>query len=117
VVHVPPVGVEERVVVEPEHTVVAPVIAPGFALTVTTNVAGQPRSDVNVITDVPAATPVTSPVEVTVAFAGVPEVHEPADASLRLVVAPTHTAAVPVIAGGSALTVTIVEVEQPVVSV
>ena len=41
-VHVPPVGVELNVVVEPIHTTAVPVIAVGEALTVTVAADSQP---------------------------------------------------------------------------
>jgi hypothetical protein len=41
-IQVPPVGVQLRVVVEPAHTFVAPVISPGSAKTVTFVVRLQP---------------------------------------------------------------------------
>ena len=58
---------------------------------------------------VPADTPVTTPdAEPTVATPVLPEVHvPPAVASLSVVVSPAQTTAVPVIADGSGLTVTV----------
>ena len=55
----------------------------------------------------PAATPLTTPVtEPTVAVPGALLVHEPVPvASLNVVLRPTHTDAVPVIATGNALIV------------
>ena len=41
-VHTPPVGDEDNVVVDPVHTESVPVIAPGCTFTVTTLVAKQP---------------------------------------------------------------------------
>lgn len=60
---------------------------------------------------VPANTPVTVPVEEpTVATAGVPLDHVPDGVpSASVVDKPTHATAVPVIAAGSGLTVTITE--------
>jgi len=67
---------------------------------------------------VPADTPVTTPVAVTVAVAVVPLLHTPPDVtSLKVVVAPVHTVLLPVIAEGSALTVTGTLVLQPVLNV
>ena len=67
------------------------------------------------ICDVPADTPVTIPVEPIVATAVLPLAQAPpVDASLNEVVAPWHTAAVPDIAAGNPLTVTIVVARQPV---
>ena len=45
---------------------------------------------------VPAATPNTFPIEPTVAIAVAPELHEPLSAaSVKLIVTPTHTVAIP----------------------
>ena len=64
------------------------------------------------MTDVPAPTPVITPVEAsTVALAGVPLDHIPPEVELaKVVVEPRHTVAVPVMAAGAAgkaLTVTV----------
>jgi hypothetical protein len=65
---------------------------------------------------VPAETPDTTPVDETVATDVEPLVHAPPDvASVRLVVLPAQTLAVPVMAAGDALTVTTVVTWQPVV--
>jgi len=65
---------------------------------------------------VPKATPVTTPEpEATVAMPVLPLTHVPPDvASVRLVLAPTHTLVMPVIAFGVKLTVTVVVVVHPV---
>ena len=63
-VHVPPAGVEFNVVVKPTHTLVVPVSAVGFGLTVTGVVMIQPELSVYVMVDVPAIAPVTIPVAV-----------------------------------------------------
>lgn len=112
--HTPPVVVELSVVVEPRHIVGVPVIAFGNALTVTTIVLLQPTPAENVILAVPAAAPVTRPVEVTLAMVEALELQVPAEVSLRLVVDPIHTVGVPVIAAGNEFIVTVVEIEQPV---
>lgn len=66
------------------------------------------------ITDTPGVTPVTRPVLLTVATAGVPLLHVPPEvASLNGVVSPTQTVALPVMADGLGFTVTITDVEQP----
>ncbi len=97
--------------VEPAHSVATPVIAEGSAITVTTLVITQPVV-VNLyeIVAVPAATPVTTPVpEPTVAVLVFALIHVPElVASLNVVVAPIQTDAVPVMAAGSGLTVTVV---------
>jgi hypothetical protein len=62
---------------------------------------------------VPAATPPTVPAA-TVAIAVLPLVHTPpATPSLRLVVNPVQTLAVPLMAAGEAFTVTTVVTEHP----
>jgi hypothetical protein len=63
---------------------------------------------------VPAATPVVTPVAATtVALGSVLLLHvPPAVADASVVVRPTHTAAVPVIAAGSAFTVSVVALKQ-----
>jgi hypothetical protein len=115
--HVQHALASESAVVEPEHTVGVPVIVamPGF--TVTTVVLLQPVDMVYVITDVPAATPVTRPAVPIVAIAGLPLAHEPPGepASTRLVNDPTQVLKVPVI-GDIGLTVTITLVAQPLAS-
>ena len=65
---------------------------------------------------VPAATPVTAPLaEVTVATAALPVVHvPPVTVLMNSVAAPAHTSGVPVMAGGSPVTVTVVDIVQPV---
>lgn len=67
---------------------------------------------------VPAATPVTMPVpDPTVAVAVLPLVHVPPDGEeLNVVVAPSHTVAVPVIAPAALLTVTACAAKQPPLS-
>jgi hypothetical protein len=45
-VHTPPVGEQERVVVLPVHNVAVPVIAPMLPVTVTVLVTEQPAADV-----------------------------------------------------------------------
>src|ERR1043165_9586111 len=80
VLHTPPETVSERVVVLPTHTSDEPEITPGdvAAVTVTTIVLKQPVPNVYVIVLVPAANPVTTPVEEdTVAIAGVELLHTP----------------------------------------
>jgi hypothetical protein len=66
---------------------------------------------------VPAATPVTIPVEPTVAIVVLLLLHVPAlVASAKPVVNPVHTTFVPVIAAGNGFTVTVaVTLPQPVV--
>ena len=97
-------------VVEPAHTVSVPVIV-GKALTVTVAVILHPLLLVKVITLVPAATPVTRPVVLTVATVVVAETQGEVAAAVpepvNWVVDPTQTVSVPVIVG-KAFTVTAV---------
>ena len=103
---VPPAVALLNIVVVPGHKVVVPDIGPGGAATVTVTVVVQPvADDVNLITDVPTATPVTAPVAATTVAAVVVallQVPPPTAASVNAVVEPTHTLVVPVIAGGNA---------------
>jgi hypothetical protein len=88
-VHVPPDGVEEKVVVDPLHTTVEPaVMLPGKLLTVSTAYASQPVDGVKVMLVVPAVRPVTKPeVEPMVATAVLLLVHDtPLPAVLERVV-------------------------------
>jgi hypothetical protein len=68
-----------------------------------------------VISVVPGLTPVTNPVdEPMVATAVVPLIQvPPADASVNVIVAPTHTVVGPPIAAGSGLTVIAFTAKQP----
>lgn len=113
VLHTPPATASVSVVVPPGHNCVIPEIAPAETepeLTVTTMVAlPEPQLPVVVydIIDVPAATPVTVPDELTVATPGELELHiPPLTTSLKIVVPPIHVAAVPVIVPAVAPTVT-----------
>jgi hypothetical protein len=107
--HVPP-PVPVSVVLAPVQTVPEPVIAPGVALTVTVDTAKQPvGTHWQVIFTEPAATPVTTPVEMlTVAIAGLKlvQANDGQTPLLASVVVPVvHTVSVPVFAGGVAFTV------------
>jgi preprotein translocase subunit Sec61beta len=128
---VPPDPVVESVAVPFEQIAVVPEIVPaeGAAVTVTVAVVetfAQPPVPVTVyvITEVPAATPVTAPVlELIVATAGVPEVQVPPVPEVESVEDPfEQIAVVPEIvpAEGAAVTVTVAVVEtfaQPPVPV
>jgi hypothetical protein len=71
-----------------------------------------------VITEVPAEMPVTMPVlEPTSAIEVALELHVPPPASVSVVVAPSHTLAVPLIVDGSEFTNTEVVTKQPVAAV
>ena len=97
-------------VVDTAHTVSVPLIV-GTALTVTVAVDLHPLLLVNVITLVPAFTPVTKPMLLTVATVVVEEVHGLVVAvvpdPVSRVVEPAHTVRVPVI-DGAAFIVTVV---------
>src|SRR4051812_40034531 len=60
--HVPLVVASLSVVIEPRHTVAAPVIIAGIGFTVTTAALRQPLGNEYVIPAVPKVTPVTRPV-------------------------------------------------------
>jgi hypothetical protein len=110
-VHVPP-GIELlNVMLDPTHTSVRPLIAVGTAVTVTVSTAIQPVvADVNVMTEVPAVTPLTTALldgpGAIVATVVVVLVHVPPPAIIfvSVVEAPAHTVSVPVMGGGGALT-------------
>ena len=66
------------------------------------------------MTEIPVATPVTTPVVPMVALAGMLLLQmPPAVGSLNVIVEPTHTAGVPVMSDGSGLTVIGKVAEQP----
>jgi hypothetical protein len=103
--HVPPATASLSVLVAPTQKVVVPIIANGVAgdgLTVIiwfTVLVPQLLVNEYCIVVPPAATPVTSPVVLTVAVAGVTlDQVPPLVASVNVVVAPTHTVAAPLIA-------------------
>jgi hypothetical protein len=113
--HVPPVVVLARVVVEPTHTFTVPVIAAGAAFTVIGNTALQPPPIVYVIIAVPAPAPETMPVEAPIpAIEGALLDQVPPEVALVSgVVRPKQTLDAPEIAEGNALTVTLVTDKQP----
>jgi hypothetical protein len=107
-VHTPPVTALLNVVVAPAHTVAVPVIEPadGAALTVTAAmVVAVPQSlvTVYVIAALPLAMPVTTPLALpTIATPVLLLLHIPPDAALvNVIVLPTHTVDVPIIAPAS----------------
>ncbi len=112
--HVPPADVLANVVVAPTQTVGVPVTGAGIGYTVTTAVAIQPVAIVNVILDVPAAMPVTTPEdELTVAVATSLLLQVPAPEALdRAVVVDWHTDRLPVMGDGGLSTVTVVVATQ-----
>jgi hypothetical protein len=106
-VHVPPVGAPVNVIFAFWHNaneLVLLVTLVGAVFTVTTTVDASPQVLVYEMVAVPAATPVTVAVEPDPETLAVPVavlVHVPVpDALVRVVVAPTHTDAVPVILAG-----------------
>jgi len=97
-VHVPPAVASVRVVLVPGHTIGVPAIGCGSGLTVTCVTVWQPPAvSVNVIFELPAATPVTVPVvDPIVATAGVELLHVPAPlASVSVIADPMHTGTLP----------------------
>jgi hypothetical protein len=102
-------------VVEPLHTLSIPVMPSGTGLTVTVFTALHPVPAVKVIVAVPPVpNPVTTPVPDTVATEVLLLLQVPAPTSFKEVVDPEHTVAVPVIAAGKGLTVTVAIVVHPV---
>jgi hypothetical protein len=103
---VPPEGVALSDVTVPSQIFNGPVMA-GLKLTVTIVVVKQPAANVYVTTEVPVATPVTTPLaEAIVATAVVAEIQVPPAATFeRVVEEPEHTIPEPVIAAGAAFTV------------
>jgi len=119
-VHMPPAGVAESVVVLPVQieapgTPVAPTAITGTGLTVTSIVTKQPVARLYVIVATPGEMPVTTPVPETVAVPGAPDDHVPPDGLLvRFTVLPTHTVLGPEIGAGIGSTVITMLAEQPV---
>ena len=106
--------------VRPTHTLVIPVNAVGFGLTVNEVVLIHPVDvRVYVIVYVPATFPVTIPVVLpTGAFTLELLLQVPPEvASVSKEILPVHTVGVPLIAAGFGLTVTIVVNIQPVLNV
>ena len=107
--HTPPPVASDNVSVKPSQIGALPRIAAGNGFTVTIAVCKQPVPNSYVIIAVPADTPVTPPVALTVAEPVLLHVPLPV-ASVKLVVEPTQTLSVPVIAAGAGFTVTTVVV-------
>ena len=112
--HVPPVVASLKVMVEPEHKNPALEIA-SIGLTVTTVDILQPAVAVKSIVAVPPAIPVIMPEpDPMVAIEVLLLVHVPLpDKSVKVIVDPAQTGALPEIAAGCALTVTTVVVIHP----
>ncbi len=113
-VHMPPLLLLLKLVVEPAQTIWVPLIADGNGLTVTVFVSIQPVGNVYVMFAVPALIPVTFPDPLTDALPLLLLHVPPVVASVRFVVKPAHTADVPVILAGIGfiLTVTLPSVPQ-----
>ena len=113
--HTPPLIAVLSVVVHTSHTVRVPAIELGAADIVTTAVTRQVDDVAYVMIEVPAPTPVTTPVpDTTVAFAGLLLLHvPPLVALLSVVVVPIQADSVPLIAPGAAVTVTSYVATQP----
>jgi hypothetical protein len=110
--HAPPTVPSVKEVVAPIHTLTAPagVMAPGFGLTVNTDVVWQPAPMEYVTNEVPADTPPAIPDEVPmVATATLELVHvPPPEASVKEVFDPMQTLSVPLIGATLELTVSVV---------
>ena len=96
--HTPPVDVSVNVILSPLHTADGPVITAGNGFTVIFSLRVQPLGCVYIISGLPAATPVTTPVlELTVARELLEDVHVPlSTASDKVMVNPGHTLPGPV---------------------
>jgi hypothetical protein len=105
--HVPPPVISESVVVSPEQTIEAPVIAAGKGFIVTVVAVLQPVGSIYDMIAVPAETPVTMPeILPTTAMPVDAELHRPPEvASVSVVVRPVQIAVVPAMATGGVLTV------------
>jgi len=113
--HAPNGVVLLSVVVWPTHTVAVPVIVAGTGFTLTTDVDTQPVLNVYVITEVPEVMPQNKPVvALIVPTAGALLLQVPPGVGLESVLhIPEQALVVPVIAPGTPLTDTAVDVIQP----
>lgn len=113
--HVPPLVLELNTVVAATHTVCVPVKAAGKPFTVTTTEREQPLGPVVVMFTVPADMPPTTPLLAPTVPTAVLLLLQVALAVvvLRVVVLLTHTVRAPVMASGSARTVTTRVAIQP----
>ena len=114
--HVPPEDVVFSEVVKPTHTFIVPVIEAGNGLTVAITTAKQPVGNVYDMVGLPAAPPLTIPDTIPTVACTVLLLLQlpPPVVSDKVVVEPTHTTGVPLIAAGTGLTVTVAVVKQPV---
>jgi hypothetical protein len=103
-----------KLIVEPTHTLAGPVIPLGVVLTDTTAVVTHPPTIYEIVA-VPRLLPVTIPVVLlTTATPALLDDHvPPVVALLRVVAEPTQTLITPVIGAIAALTVMVLDVEQP----
>ena len=115
-IHVPPGDESDKIVVRPKQTLLMPLTATGSGFTVTPTVAIQPVGKVYVIIAVPASAPPTVPVPTPTTATEISLLDQtpPAVISVSAIVNPAQTFVVPVMAAGSAYTVTIVLARQPV---
>src|SRR6478735_8229669 len=114
--HTPDCGASLKVVVNPAHTLVVPLMAAtvGIALTVTVVVDVPTQPFVVTVYEmmlVPAVTPLTTPLLSIVATDSLLLLHTPlAVASLKVVVNPAHTLVVPLIAATTGIALTVIVV-------
>ncbi len=113
--HVPPDVGSLRLTVAPlAHTVAGPVMAKGEGLTVISQVALQPAGNLKLMVSAPGLTPVTIPVEPTIAKDVLLLLHAPpVVVSVKGVSNPLHTVGEPVIAAGCGFTDTSNVLVQP----
>ena len=118
-VQVPPPA-SLRDVVAPRQTVLPPLIAPGIGFTKKPIVVRQPvTAIVYVIVGLPLLTPVTTPVPTPTVACDVLLLVQvpPGVGSLRVELLPTHALVAPAMPNGKGLTVTGIEIVQPVEAV
>lgn len=104
--HVPPGVLLVNVSARPTQALLSPTMASGSAFTVTSLLTKQPEAgNVYLMVEVPGSIPVTIPDVPTVAMPVLPLLHAPpVEVVARVVVALSHTIAVPVMALGMAFT-------------
>lgn len=116
--HTPPGELSVKITVSPGQTLSIPEITPaeGGISTVMAVVAMQPVGNEYVMTVVPVATPLDTPVALPIVATAVFELTHvpPVDASLSVPLAPVQISVGPVMAAGSGFTVTFVVTEHPV---
>ena len=114
--HVPPAVALANVLVPPAQVLSVPEMASGADVMVSVLEARQPVGNVYTIVTVPGATPVTTPVDAsTIAILVLVLVHTPPVVALEnVVVRASHNVLTPVIAAGTAFTVMVFIVRQPV---